>query len=110
MFKPCRDCPLENVLNNAESLIDEIKHNNPEASKGGIVLTRLCFNKIVNANICQGPISNSDAQLVCPLRDQTMFLRNLASAPWPSSSFEVDLKRLKNENESREYNNNGMYL
>ena len=106
----CEKCPLETVLKSAESLVGELQHNAPEATRGGIALTRLCFSKVLENTSCQGPTTNNNSQIVCPLTDLTMHTRGMATSPWPANSYDVDLKDLGGSDPKRDTNVNGMYL
>lgn len=111
MEKACFNCPLETALNTAEEVVGVYSHNNPDSAKGGIAVTRLCFDKVLENTTCNGPTLNSDGQEVCPQRDKTMFTRSLALSPWSVSNFDVDLKKIGGiEIEVEENINNGMYL
>jgi hypothetical protein len=112
MEKACANCPMVAALESADAIVDEVNHNSPFAAKGGIALTRLCFETVLGNTKCNGPRTNVEGQTVCPLRDTTMFTRSMAGTPWPSSSFEVDLKQMTDKEETIvEHNsNNGMYL
>lgn len=112
MEKACANCPMVTALESADAVVDKVNHNSPLASKGGIALTKLCFETVLGNTKCNGARTNVEGQTVCPLRDTIMFTRNMAGTPWPSANFEVDLKQLAVDDEiSVEHNsNNGMYL
>lgn len=110
MNQACEKCPLEIVLNSAESVVNELDHTAAEATKGGIALTRLCFGKVLENTGCQGATTSSNNQAVCPLSDMTMHTRALATSPWPANAYDVDLKKLGGNIEQEELKVNGMYL
>lgn len=112
MEKACTNCPMVAALNTAETVVDKINHNSPLAAKGGIALTRLCFETLLSNIKCNGPRTSVEGQNVCPLSDTTMSARNMAGTTWPASSFEVDLKQLATSEEvtTKHNSNNGMYL
>lgn len=107
----CSECPLAASLDCAERIVEENSRamNYPDKALGGIALTRSCLVKVADRVKCPGRIAGYNEQVNCPLRDATHNARSLATGPWNSTSFAIDLTK-STQPEVEGNNNTGQYL
>jgi hypothetical protein len=76
-------CPFMVTLSAARQVIDDLAgiHETPEAARGAVVAMRKSAEAVRSCYPCDGPVSNHDGQIRCPLGQVISEVHAVATVP-----------------------------
>lgn len=107
MAEVCSDCIFNTGLNSAETLVNELPHNDREKSLGLIAIIKKALELNAEQVECPGNQITQLGDLHCPLREMVDYTRHLTAGAIPNQNYAVSLDQVRGNNGST---TTGQYL